>query len=125
LKAPALIPQESKARFQSMTLEALADGLLDAGLLLRYEAMRPEEKRWEPWTNGQMAKIMGIIDALETTYAGALSGPLTMGQIAVACALGWFDFRYGHVDWRKDHPTVAAFVARMAERPSIKATVPA
>jgi glutathione S-transferase len=71
-----------------------------------------------------MAKIAGVIDALETTYADALEGPLTMGQIAVACALGWFDFRYSHVDWRKDHPKVAAFTARMAERPSMKATTP-
>lgn len=124
LKAPALIPEDANGRFQSMTLEALADGLLDAGLLLRYESTRPEDKQWQPWIDGQMAKIMGVIDALETTYADALSGPLTMGQIAVACALGWFDFRFGHVDWRKDHPKVAAFAARMAERPSIKATVP-
>jgi glutathione S-transferase len=126
LKAPALIPADANGRFASMTLEALADGLLDAGLLLRYEgSLRPEEKRWQPWIDGQMAKITGVIDALEGTYAEQLSGPLTMGQIAVACALGWFDFRFGHVDWRKDHPKVAAFVARMAERPSIKATVPA
>jgi len=126
LKAPALIPADANGRFASMTLEALADGLLDAGLLLRYEgSLRPEEKRWQPWIDGQMAKITGVIDALEGTYAEQLPGPLTMGQIAVACALGWFDFRFGHVDWRKDHPKVAAFVARMAERPSIKATVPA
>jgi glutathione S-transferase len=126
LKAPALIPADGKGRFDSMTLEALADGLLDAGLLLRYEgSLRPEEKRWQPWTDGQMAKIMGVIDALEGAYAEQLSGPLSMGQIAVACALGWFDFRFGHVDWRKDHPKVAAFAARMAERPSIKATMPA
>jgi glutathione S-transferase len=125
LKAPALIPDDSKGRFASMTLEALADGLLDAGILLRYEAtLRPEEKRWQPWIDGQMAKIMGVIDALENTYGEQLAGPLTMGQIAVACALGWFDFRFGHVDWRKDHPKVAAFAAKMADRPSIKATTP-
>ena len=125
LKSPPLIPADAKGRFASMTLEALADGLLDAGLLMRYEGtLRPEGKRWDDWSNGQMAKIMGAIDALETTYAGQLTGPLTVGQIAVACALGWFDFRYGHVDWRKDHPKVAAFVKSMADRPSMKATVP-
>lgn len=124
LKAPALMPADPDGRFQSMTLESLADGLLDAGLLLRYESTRPEDKQWQPWVDGQMAKIMGVIDGLEATYADGLTGPLTPGQIAVACALGWFDFRFAHVDWRKDHPKVAAFMARMAERPSIKATMP-
>jgi len=125
LKSPPLIPTDAKGRFDCMTLEALADGFLDAGILLRYEhALRPEAKRWQDWVDGQMAKIMGSIDALETTYAAQLTGPLTVGQIAVACALGWFDFRYGHVDWRKDHPKVAAFAKATAERPSMKSTVP-
>jgi glutathione S-transferase len=124
LKAPALRPAAA-AQFDDMTLEALADGLLDAGLLLRYEAtLRPEPKRWEDWTKGQMAKLMGAIDALESTYARQLAGPLTPGQIAVACALGWFDFRFGQVDWRREHPKVAAFTKAIAERPSMKATMP-
>lgn len=122
---PALIPADAKGRFASMTLEALADGFLDAGILLRYEgALRPEEKRWDDWVNGQMSKITGALDALESTYADQLSGPLTVGQIGVVCALGWFDFRYGHVDWRKDRPKLAAFAKAMAERPSVSSTVP-
>lgn len=125
LKSPPLIPAEPKRRFACMTLEALGDGFLDAGLLMRYEGtLRPEAKRWSDWTDGQMAKIKGALDSLESTYAEQLSGPLTIGQIAVGCALGWFDFRYGHVDWRKDHPKVAAFAKAMNERPSMKATVP-
>jgi glutathione S-transferase len=92
---------------------------------MRYEAtLRPEAKRWQDWTDGQMAKITGALDALETTYASALTGPLSMGQIAVACALGWFDFRYGHVDWRQGRPKLAAFAKSFGERPSMKATVP-
>lgn len=125
LKSPPLIPADARGRFDCMTLEALADGFLDAGILLRYEnALRPADKQWKDWIDGQMAKIMGAIGALETTYAAQLSGPLTVGQIAVGCALGWFDFRYGHVDWRKDHPKVAAFAKAFNERPSMKATVP-
>ena len=86
--------------------------------------MRPEPKRWDEWVNGQMAKIEGAMDALETTYAAQLTGPLTIGQIAVACALGWFDFRYGHVDWRKSRPKLSAFAKTFSERPSMKATMP-
>lgn len=125
LKAPHLIPSDAKGRFDCMTLESLADGFLDAGILLRYEAaVRPDAKRWEDWQKGQMGKIERAMDALETTYAGQLTGPLTVGQIAVGCALGWFDFRYGNVDWRKSRPKLAAFAKAMNERPSMKATVP-
>jgi glutathione S-transferase len=125
LKAPHLIPSDVKGRFDCLTLESLADGFLDAGILLRYEhAMRPEAKRWDDWINGQMGKIERAMDALETTYASQLTGPLTVGQIAVACALGWFDFRYGHVDWRKSRPNLALFAKTFGERPSMKATMP-
>ncbi len=125
LKSPPLIPADAKGRFDCMTLEALADGFLDAGILLRYEgALRPEDKRWPEWIDGQMAKITGAMDALETTYAAQLSGPLTVGQIAVGCALGWFDFRYGHVDWRSPRPKLAAFAKAFGARPSMTATVP-
>ena len=125
LKAPHLIPTEPAARIDCMNLEALADGILDAGILTRYEdALRPADKHWPEWKEGQLGKVMGAIDALETTYAGQLTGPLTVGQIAVGCALGWLDFRYGDIDWRSTHPKVAAFAAAIAERPSMKATVP-
>jgi glutathione S-transferase len=125
LKSPPLIPADAKDRFDCMALEALADGFLDAGILLRYEnALRPETLRWKEWIDGQMAKITGAMDALETTYASQLTGPLTIGQIAVGCALGWFDFRYGHVDWRKSRPKLAAFAKAMNDRASMKATVP-
>ena len=124
LKAPALRPSGA-AHFDDMTLEALADGLLDAGLLMRYEGtLRPEAFRWSEWTDGQMGKLTGAIDALETTFAKQLTGPVTLGQIAVACALGWFDFRYANVDWRKTHPKVAAFTKSFGERPSMMATKP-
>lgn len=125
LSAPHWAPADGKAKFEAMTLEALADGLLDAGILLRYEAaLRPEEKRWDGWTNGQMAKIMGAMDALETTYAAQLAGPLGIPQVAVGCALGWFDFRYGHVDWRSSRPKLAGWAAEFAKRPSMQATRP-
>jgi glutathione S-transferase len=125
LKAPHLTPSDPKARFADMTLEALADGFLDAGILLRYEAaLRPEAKRWDEWVSGQMGKIERAMDALETTHADQLAGSLTIGQIAVGCALGWFDFRYGHVHWRQARPKLAAFIEGLHARASFKATVP-
>lgn len=125
MKGPSLRTTDVTGRFADMTLEALADGFLDAGILLRYEgALRPQEKQWDDWINGQMGKIERTLDALETTYAGQLGGPLTIGQISVGCALGWFDFRYGHVQWRQARPKLAAFIAKLGERPSMQATVP-
>lgn len=125
LKAPHLIPSDAKGRFDCMTLESLADGFLDAGILLRYEhALRPEALRWDDWVNGQMGKIERAMDALEISYASQLTGPLTVGQIAVACALGWFDFRYGHVHWRQSRPKLAKFVETFGARASMKATIP-
>jgi glutathione S-transferase len=125
LSAPHFIPTDTKGRYETLTLESLADGFLDAGILLRYEhALRPEAKRWDDWVNGQMGKIMGAMDALESTYATKLDGPLTLGQIAVGCALGWFDFRYGSVEWRKSRPKLAAFAKRISDRPSMQATKP-
>lgn len=125
MAGPSLRPSDAKGRFADMTLEALADGFLDAGILLRYEgALRPQEKQWDDWVNGQMGKIERALDALETTYAGQLGGALTIGQISVGCALGWFDFRYGHVQWRQARPKLAAFIAKLGERPSMQATMP-
>jgi glutathione S-transferase len=125
LKAPYLTPSDPKARFDALTLESLADGFLDAGLLHRYEStLRPEALRWEDWRKGQMAKINGALDALETTYIGQLAGPLGIGQIAVGCALGWFDFRYGDSNWRKSRPKLAAWEKSFAARPSMQSTKP-
>jgi glutathione S-transferase len=126
LKAPALSPADAKGRFTALTVEALADGFLDAGLLHRYENnLRPEPRRWEDWSKGQLAKIDGALDALETTYIGHLGGPLSIGQIAVACAIGWYDFRYPEAGWRKSRPKLAAWEKAFAARPSMQATKPA
>ena len=110
LGAPRLIPDGGPARFDALTLEALADGILDSCLLTRYETiLRPSDKFWQPWYDGQMAKIDRGLDLLETSWNETLNGPITVGVIAVACALGYLDFRFSEKDWRKYHPTLASF----------------
>ncbi len=109
-----------------LTLEATADGILDAALLMVYESrLRPEEIRFAPWVEGQWAKIARTLDALESNAAALLAGPLDMGQIALACALGYLDFRHAARDWRADHPKLAKWEAEFALRPSMQATIPA
>jgi glutathione S-transferase len=120
-----LIPAEGEARWTALQRQAAADGLLDAGILVRYETvLRPEEKRWPDWIDGQMRKMRGTLTAFEADGA-TLGQALTIGEIAIACALGWLDFRYADENWREGRPRLADFYARFAERPSMQATIPA
>ena len=112
--------------WDTLTLEATGDGILDAAVLMRYEtAVRAAESRSPAWLDGQWHKIARALDALEARWISHLSGPLDMGQVAVACALGYLDFRHGDRDWRAGRPALATWYAGFAERDSMKATVPA
>lgn len=111
--------------WDTLTLEATADGMLDAAVLMVYEArLRPEDRRLDTWTEGQWAKIARALDALEHRWMDHLDGPLDMGQIAVGCALGYLDFRLADRPWRADHPDLAAWEAEFSARPSMAATLP-
>jgi glutathione S-transferase len=111
--------------WDALTLEATADGILDAAILMVYEArIRPDTLRFEAWVEGQWAKIARALDAVEARWIAHLAGPLDIGQIALACALGYVDFRHGDRAWRAAHPQLAAWYAEFAARPSMEATVP-
>ncbi|WP_151719077.1 glutathione S-transferase [Gemmobacter serpentinus] len=108
-----------------LTLEATADGILDAALLMVYEwRVRPEDRRHSPWVEGQWGKIARALDMLETRWMGLLNGPLNMGQIAVGAALSYLDFRHGDRSWRADHPHLAAWEAEFSGCPAMLATRP-
>ncbi len=108
-----------------LTIEALADGIMDAAVLSVYEKrVRPEPMWHQPWLDAQRSKIIRALDALEQQWISHLHGPLHMGQIAVACALGYLDFRHGAMDWRNSHDNLAAWHARFADRPSMVQTIP-
>lgn len=111
--------------WRTLTLEATADGILDAAVLMVYEQrLRPEEHRFAPWLEGQWAKIARALDRLETAWQDHLAGPLDMGQIALASALSYLDFRHGARDWRRGHPGLADWHERIAARDSMRATEP-
>ena len=116
---------EGPSRWTAMTLEALADGILDAAILCIYEVrIRPEEIRYPKWVEAQKHKIREALDALESQWLAHLNGPLDIGGIAVATALGYLDLRFDDMGWRASHPGLAAWHAAFAERESYKATVP-
>lgn len=111
--------------WDSLTLEATADGILDAAILMVYETrVRPEEKRHTPWLEGQWAKIDRALDALESRWIDHLAGPFDIGQIAVGCALGYLDFRHGDRNWRTTRPHLAEWEAHSAKRDAMQQTLP-
>ena len=123
-RAKAGLYPEGDALFPVLTVEALADGITDAGLLATYEwRLRPEEIRYQPWIDGQVGKIGRGLGVLEQTDL-VLSGPMNAAKIAAACAIGYIDFRLADLGWRDGCPKLAAWYAEFAEMPAMKATVP-
>jgi glutathione S-transferase len=118
-----LYPAEGPARWDALRLEALADGVLDAALLVRYETvLRPADKQWKDWASGQMAKIIAGLDAMEREVPGRTG--IDAGLVAAGAALGYLDFRFPDFKWRESRPRLAAWFARFGERPSMQATAP-
>ena len=118
------VPRAGAPRWTALRRQAAADGLMDAAILVRYETfLRPEAKRWPEWIDGQMRKIRGTLASLEAEAADLGPG-VTIGEITIACALGYLDFRFAAEDWRAGHPGLAAFYAEFAQRPSMQATLP-
>lgn len=122
-QGPKLFPAGA-ARWPALRLQALGDGLLDAALLVRYEGfLRPEDKRWKDWADGQMLKMRGALAEIEK-LAPEFGDRVDIGTITIACALGYLDFRYEDMNWRGSYPQAAAWAARFFARSSLKATVP-
>ncbi|MBB5216695.1 glutathione S-transferase [Parapusillimonas granuli] len=119
-----IFPSDPARRWQALTEQSLADGILDAALLTRYEkAARPAEFQWEGWTKGQMEKIASGLGYFEKTIAGK-AGVVDISTISLACALGYLDFRFPDYDWRASHPALAKWEADFTQRPSLRDSAP-
>ena len=122
---PKLFPAAGQARWLALRQQALGDGILDAAILGRYEILRPKEYQWPDWIDAQLRKVRGALGALEIEVeAGELGGPIGIGQITVACALGYLDFRYASEEWRGKHRRLAAWFDEFSKRKSIELTRP-
>jgi glutathione S-transferase len=115
-----IIPAEPVRRFRSLTQQALADGVMEAAVLLRYESLwREPRMRSEPWIAYQGEKISRALAAFEHSPPEELSD---VGTIALACALGYLDLRLEGA-WRGDHPRLVAWLDLFsAATPSFEAT---
>jgi len=115
-----LIPSKLDERYAMLTLEALADGVMDASILQVYESrMRAENERSASWLAHQSGKVERALEQLE---AAPPAGPVNVGQIALACALGYLDLRFAG-EWRQSHPRLVAWLEAFAEKvPAFAAT---
>jgi glutathione S-transferase len=119
-----IIPRAGPARFEALRLQALCDGVLDSAVLMVYESRyRPEDKRVQAWVDRQQGKIDRALAALEAAPPKLTPVP-DVGQIALACTLGYGDLRFGGT-WRKAHPKLVAWLdAFAAQNPGYAATAP-
>ena len=115
-----VIPADPDLRFPALRLEALADGLCDAALLQVYERrFRDPSNHDANWVGHQAGKVERVLVALEGAPPG---GPITVGHVALACALGYLDLRF-EATWRGAHPGLEAWLADFtAKVPAFEAT---
>ncbi|MEM9476719.1 MAG: glutathione S-transferase [Pseudomonadota bacterium] len=124
-RAGARLYPDPPRLWDTLTLEATGDGILDAALLMVYEGrLRPADKQFPDWVEGQWAKVDRALDVLNERWISHLSARMDIGQIAVGCALGYLDFRLGDRDWRAGRDGLGAWYDKIAERPAMQATIP-
>jgi glutathione S-transferase len=123
-----LIPDENRERVAVRRWEALADGVLDAGILVRYESLRPKKEQSETWVAKQLGKAKRGLALMESELgerAWCHGERYSLADIAFGCALGWFEFRKpGGLDWRAEHAGLARHYAKLMERPAFADTAP-
>lgn len=108
-----------------LTLEATGDAIMDASVGMTYEMrFRDEAMQHGEWLDAQWNKAARAVGALNDRWMSHLEGPLNMGQISVACALAYLDFRHGARDWRKATPALADWFAEFSKRQSMLDTRP-
>ncbi|MGI9024791.1 MAG: glutathione S-transferase family protein [Burkholderiaceae bacterium] len=123
-----LIPSSGRERAEVKCWEALADGVLDAAVLMRLEeTQRKPEERSSKWVMRQRKKVD---TALHAMFSGLGEGAwcngthYSLADIAVGCALGWIAFRFPDIAWYREYPNLARLSDKLAERPSFRETVP-
>ncbi|HUQ73490.1 MAG TPA: glutathione S-transferase N-terminal domain-containing protein [Burkholderiales bacterium] len=124
---PRLIPDDARQRVVHKQIEAIADGLCDAVVLIVTERSRPPDKQSPEWIARQARKLPAALDELERLLGAGecfTEHGFGLAEIAAGCALGYLDLRYPELDWRAGRSRLAALAKRLAERPSFAATLP-
>lgn len=123
-----LLPPNGRERADIKCWEALADGVLDAAVLVRLErTLRPQAQQSEEWIARQLKKVeLGLQSMSERLGENSFcaANHYSLADVAVGCCLGWLSFRFPEIGWRDAHPNLARLYDKLAERPSFKDTVP-
>lgn len=119
-----LIPAQGEARWKVLRLQALADGILDAGILRFMEKKRLPEQQSSDWDNMQKNSVERGLDYLERTISNWGNQSLNIGIISVACLLGWLDFRFSDDNWRTNRSELNQWFKQFSQRDSMLKTLP-
>jgi glutathione S-transferase len=123
-----LIPPSGRERAEIRRWEALADGVMDAAVLVRLEGKRPARQQSKDWMRHHMGKVETGLVAMSKGLGEkpfCAGNHYSLADIAVGAALGWLDFRFPDMAWRDAFPNLAVLFAKLSERASFKDTVPA
>ena len=123
-----LIPEDLRDRVAVRRWEALADGVLDAGLLLRYESLRPQNEQSAAWAGKQAARMRRGLAQMQADLGDkpwCQGDRYSLADIALGCCLGWIGFRKpAGIDWRAEYKGLAKHYDKLLERPAFADTVP-
>lgn len=120
-----LFPAAGDARWRALQQQAMADGLLDAALLARYEkTARPAELQWPQWVDGCITKIQACLTTIEALAPQLSTTTPSIGEVTIGCALGYLDFRFPELAWRAQCPQAAQWFAQFDALPAMHATRP-
>lgn len=123
-----LLPPNGRDRAEVKVWEALADGVIDAAILVFIERRdRAPEQQSAKWIERQMGKVHAGLREMSSRLgdsAYCMGVHYTLADVAVGCALGWLSFRFPEIDWRGDYPNLARLADKLAERPSFRDTAP-
>jgi glutathione S-transferase len=122
-----LLPKDARPRIAVKRWEALADGVCDAAALIFLERKRHAAKQDADWMQRQMAKVEAGLKMMSDDMSNQTwcTGEFfCLADIAVGCALGYLEFRFPEIDWRRTHPNLSELFDRLMQRPAFKDTVP-
>jgi len=123
-----LLPPNGRDRADVKVWEALADGVLDAAVLVRLEkTLRPPEQQSAQWIERQMGKVhagLAVMSEKLGEQPFCMGKAYTLADVAVGCALGWLSFRFPAINWRTTHPNLAKLLDKLGERASFRDTAP-
>lgn len=122
-----LIPTDARARIAVKRWEALADGVVDAAALAFMEGKRPAPQQSPEWVARQLGKVQAGLAAMSAEMGmnnWCVGDAYTLADIATGCALGYLDFRFPELDWRRAQPHLSEYYDRIMQRPTFRDTVP-